>query len=119
MPTKFSVTSFLMVREAETIVRLTHPNLIQFFDFGELPNGTLALVMEMMAEHGADARSAVLYTKPRTIIQPDYSWRQTDLWITFPWSAAPPVEIAPSSAEGAQPPRIPASPVFPDDAGRL
>src|SRR4051812_47616210 len=33
-------------REAETIVRLTHPNLIQFFDFGELPNGTLALVME-------------------------------------------------------------------------
>ena len=52
---------------------------------------TLALVMEMMSEMGADARSAVLYTKPRTIIQPDYSWRETDLWITFPWSAAPPV----------------------------
>ncbi len=33
-------------REAETIVRLTHPNLIQFFDFGELPSGTLAMVME-------------------------------------------------------------------------
>src|SRR3954468_7950127 len=33
-------------REAETIVRLTHPNLIQFFDFGEIQNGTLALVME-------------------------------------------------------------------------
>ncbi|WP_083649254.1 phosphoribosyltransferase [Cellulosimicrobium sp. CUA-896] len=53
---------------------------------------TLALVMEMLNEHGAEARSAVLYTKPRTIIQPDYSWRDTDLWITFPWSADPPVE---------------------------
>src|SRR5690606_12990691 len=33
-------------REAETIVRLTHPNTIQFFDFGELPDGTLIIVME-------------------------------------------------------------------------
>ncbi|UKJ65440.1 phosphoribosyltransferase [Cellulosimicrobium cellulans] len=57
---------------------------------------TLALVMEMLSTHGAEARSAVLYTKPRTIIQPDYSWKDTDLWITFPWSADPPVE-------GAQP----------------
>jgi len=56
---------------------------------------TLALVMGMMAERGADARSAVLYTKPRSIIRPDYSWRDTDLWITFPWSAAPPVTAAP------------------------
>ncbi len=52
---------------------------------------TLALVMGMLAAHSADARSAVLYTKPRTIVQPDYSWRTTDLWITFPWSALPPV----------------------------
>jgi hypoxanthine phosphoribosyltransferase len=55
---------------------------------------TLALVMNMMKQHGADARSAVLYTKPRSIITPDYSWRDTELWITFPWSAQPPVEIA-------------------------
>jgi uncharacterized protein len=55
---------------------------------------TLALVMEMLGEHGAEARSAVLYTKPRTIIQPDFSWRDTDLWITFPWSADPPVDGA-------------------------
>jgi len=33
-------------REAETIVRLSHPNLIQFFDFGEVQNGMLAIVME-------------------------------------------------------------------------
>lgn len=33
-------------REAETIVRLTHPNIIAFFDFGALPDGTLVIVME-------------------------------------------------------------------------
>ncbi|MCA5893785.1 phosphoribosyltransferase [Isoptericola sp. NEAU-Y5] len=58
---------------------------------------TLALVMGMLAAQGADARSAVLYTKPRTIIRPDYSWRDTDLWITFPWSADPPVTGAGSA----------------------
>lgn len=52
---------------------------------------TLALVMDMLARQGAEARSAVLYTKPRSIITPDYSWRDTDRWITFPWSAEPPV----------------------------
>ncbi len=36
-------------REAETIVRLTHPNTIQFFDFGELPDRTLVIVMEYIA----------------------------------------------------------------------
>jgi serine/threonine protein kinase len=35
-------------REAETIVRLSHPNLIQFFDFGELTDGMLAMVMEFI-----------------------------------------------------------------------
>ncbi|MCK9795818.1 phosphoribosyltransferase [Isoptericola sp. 4D.3] len=58
---------------------------------------TLALVMDLLAKQGADARSAVLYTKPRTIIRPDYSWRDTDLWITFPWSAEPPVTGAHSA----------------------
>lgn len=58
---------------------------------------TLALVMDMMRQYGADARSAVLYTKPRSILIPDYSWRETELWITFPWSAHPPVEITTSA----------------------
>ena len=31
----------------------------------------------------------MLYTKPRSIVRPDYSWKDTDLWITFPWSAQP------------------------------
>lgn len=52
---------------------------------------TLELVMEMMSAHGAEARSAVLYAKPRSIVRPDFAWRETDLWITFPWSAEPPV----------------------------
>ena len=52
---------------------------------------TLALVMDLVAGHARAARSAVLYTKPKTVIQPDYSWRETDLWISFPWSAEPPL----------------------------
>ncbi|WP_111768113.1 phosphoribosyltransferase [Nakamurella deserti] len=52
---------------------------------------TLDLVMRLLSEHATEARSAVLYTKSRTIIQPDFSWRATDLWITFPWSAQKPV----------------------------
>jgi hypoxanthine phosphoribosyltransferase len=55
---------------------------------------TLELVMRMLDGHGADARAAVLYTKPRSVIRPAYSWRETDKWITFPWSAEPPVEGA-------------------------
>jgi len=63
---------------------------------------TLALVMDMLAQHGADARSVVLYTKPRTIIRPDYSWRDTDLWITFPWSADPPVAGSGTAPSGSR-----------------
>ncbi len=52
---------------------------------------TLALVMDLLRPHADEVRSAVLYTKPRTIIIPDFSWGETDLWITFPWSEQPPV----------------------------
>lgn len=50
---------------------------------------TLDLVLGLLRGHTPDVRSAVLYTKPRTIVQPDYSWRETDLWINFPWSTEP------------------------------
>jgi uncharacterized protein len=40
----------------------------------------------MLRERGADMRSAVIYTKPTTIERPDYSWKDTSLWIDFPWS---------------------------------
>lgn len=52
---------------------------------------TLALVLDLLATHGADARSAVLYAKPTTVVEPDFTWAHTDQWIVFPWSAQPPV----------------------------
>lgn len=50
---------------------------------------TLALVIDLLKAHTSEVRSAVIYTKPRTIVQPDYSWRETDKWINFPWSTLP------------------------------
>jgi uncharacterized protein len=47
---------------------------------------TLDLAVKLLDRHGADARSAVIYSKPTTIIAPDYSWKDTSLWIDFPWS---------------------------------
>ena len=55
---------------------------------------TLALVLDLMREMGADARSAVIYGKPRSVVDPDFVWRRTDEWIVFPWSAEPPVEAS-------------------------
>ncbi|MFC7404011.1 phosphoribosyltransferase [Georgenia alba] len=68
---------------------------------------TLALVMDMIRAKGlpvdadrdgtvessapVDARSAVIYAKSASIIDPDYVWRHTDRWINFPWSTLPPV----------------------------
>jgi hypoxanthine phosphoribosyltransferase len=42
---------------------------------------TLALVLQLMGPHCVEARTAVLYAKPRSTVPP----------ITFPWSALPPV----------------------------
>ena len=50
---------------------------------------TLELVLGLLRRHTPEVRSAVLYTKPRTIVRPDYSWQETDLWINFPWSSQP------------------------------
>jgi uncharacterized protein len=55
---------------------------------------TLELVLGLLRRHTPHVRSAVLYTKPRTIVRPDYSWHETDLWINFPWSSQPVVTAA-------------------------
>lgn len=47
---------------------------------------TLALAVQLLKDKGADVRSVTIYTKPSTIIQPDFAWKDTDLWINFPWS---------------------------------
>jgi hypoxanthine phosphoribosyltransferase len=55
---------------------------------------TLALVVDIVRQVGADVRTACLYSKPGTVLEPDHVWRRVDGWITFPWSA-----LAPVSAE--------------------
>ncbi|WP_065569937.1 phosphoribosyltransferase [Microbacterium oleivorans] len=47
---------------------------------------TLALAVQLLRDAGADVRSVCIYTKPGSIAMPDYSWRETDRWIDFPWS---------------------------------
>jgi len=52
---------------------------------------TLEIVQEFCADHVAEARSAVVYEKPRSVVKPDYAWRRTSAWIDFPWSTEPPL----------------------------
>jgi hypoxanthine phosphoribosyltransferase len=52
---------------------------------------TLEVVQAFCAGKVANARTAVLYEKPRSVVRCDYVWRRTDRWITFPWSSEPPV----------------------------
>jgi len=52
---------------------------------------TLAVVNELMAQHADEVRTVTLFATSLSIIFPDYVWKRTDKWITFPWSALPPV----------------------------
>lgn len=66
---------------------------------------TLALVLKLLRGFGADVRSAVIYAKPTTVVEPDFVWKRTDKWIVFPWSAEPPVTgAAPLADQGIEPP---------------
>jgi uncharacterized protein len=60
---------------------------------------TLSMVEKIIHPHVLEARSAVLYTKSRSIIEPTYSWCRTDAWITFPWSAHEPL-VGPETSAG-------------------
>lgn len=55
---------------------------------------TLSLVLDLLRDKGAEARSAVLYAKSSSEVDPDFVWRRTDEWIVFPWSAEEPVTAA-------------------------
>ena len=59
---------------------------------------TLAKVVAIIRDEGADVRTATLYTKSHTVLEPDFDYRRTDDWIVFPWSALPPVELAEGAA---------------------
>jgi uncharacterized protein len=52
---------------------------------------TMELVYRFIKDHAPDARSAVIYEKPRSVIKCDYVWKRTELWINFPWSCDGPV----------------------------
>lgn len=52
---------------------------------------TLAKVYEFVEDKVNETRAAVLYEKPRSVIQCEYVWRRTDKWINFPWSSEPPI----------------------------
>ena len=52
---------------------------------------TLASVHDFVRGKVAEVRTATIYAKPRSVVRPDYVWRDTDRWITFPWSARPPL----------------------------
>lgn len=62
---------------------------------------TLRMAVDMLRERGADVRSVTIYTKPATIIQPDFAWKDTDLWIDFPWSAKGSVVEEDAGLEGS------------------
>ncbi|SDH44579.1 phosphoribosyltransferase [Microbacterium pygmaeum] len=54
---------------------------------------TLALAVALLQARAVDVRSVTIYTKPGSIALPDYSWRETSLWIDFPWSWQGPVGL--------------------------
>ena len=54
---------------------------------------TLALVRDFCLPQVAELRCAVLYQKPKSVIDCDYVWRRTDRWIDFPWSTAAAVVV--------------------------
>ena len=54
---------------------------------------TLAMVLALLLTAEADVRSLCLYSKPKTVLEPDFVWRKTSKWIAFPWSSLPPVTV--------------------------
>ncbi|MDQ1365835.1 MAG: uncharacterized protein QOJ52_548 [Acidimicrobiaceae bacterium] len=54
---------------------------------------TLELVRQVIDSNVSEARCAVLYQKPRSVIDCHYVWRRTDRWINFPWSTEDPIWV--------------------------
>jgi hypothetical protein len=52
---------------------------------------TLELVQAFVTDQVEEARTAVIYEKPQSLVKCDYVWRCTDRWIDFPWSSEDPV----------------------------
>ena len=52
---------------------------------------TLKIVQDFFKGRVKEVRSAVLYEKSHSVVQCEYVWKHTDLWINFPWSDKDPV----------------------------
>jgi len=52
---------------------------------------TLKMVLGLITAADAEVRTSCLYSKSHTVLEPDFTWKRTDLWIMFPWSSLPPV----------------------------
>lgn len=52
---------------------------------------TLAMVLDLLRAANAEVRTLCLYSKPKTVLVPDFVWRNTSKWIAFPWSSLAPV----------------------------
>jgi hypoxanthine phosphoribosyltransferase len=72
------------------LIDVGHADLLIVDDVADT-GATLDVVQRFCEGKVADVRTAVLYEKSRSIVKCDYVWRRTDRWITFPWSAEPPV----------------------------
>lgn len=71
-------------------VNLTNARVLIVDDVADT-GATLDVVHDFCADHVAEARCAVLYEKPRSLVKCEYVWRPTDRWIEFPWSNRPAV----------------------------
>jgi uncharacterized protein len=72
------------------LIDLNHASVLIADDVADTGH-TLALVKDFCVGKVAEVRCAVLYEKPRSVVHCEYAFRQTDLWIEFPWSDKPPV----------------------------
>jgi len=72
------------------LVDLKHSNILIVDDVADTGH-TLQKVYEFVTGKVESARAAVLYEKPRSVIQCEYVWSRTDRWINFPWSSEPPI----------------------------
>jgi uncharacterized protein len=80
----------LILPPAPELIDLTDSKMLIVDDVADTGR-TLEVVTEFCAGKVAEVRTAVLYEKPHSVVKCDYSWRETDRWIDFPWSSQPPV----------------------------
>lgn len=75
---------------APDFVDLGHARILIADDVADTGH-TLRSVEQFCAGKVGEVRTAVLYEKSHSVVQANYAWRRTDLWINFPWSDKEPV----------------------------